>query len=520
MRKSARTFVLVVLALLSSAILGVGSAFMSALALGAATALIVPGTGTPNANIVTDYLSHAADRYIAPFDPSCTSTNGCNLQGINYPASFFPLVIFPSWCRSGPNGCDTWNNSVGQGVQALDTQLRGLLADPSQHIVIFGYSQGGAVVSDELRNLGDLTPAQRAQLQVVTIGNAYNPDGGIFTRLGFLPTIPFLDVTFGPPMPTNTGIPITSIGFQYDPVMYAPKYWGNPFAMLNALAAFETVHGFYLTPNGNGPTDPIAYGYTTSQLADQLNRTLHPENFRVDSNGNVYVMIPAKSLPIADFVMSVVPGALKPVVKPVVDLVSPVYKVLADLGYDWSGNPGVPSTLSILPFNPIQNWPAVGVNLVAATIQGVQAFISDLGGVTSLITPATTPATTTTVSTLAAKSAPAAKTSTPTLTVVKDTTEQKTATPATTPATTTTLSTLAAKSALAAKTSTPKLTVVKEATEQKTATSTEVTKDTTSTPDNTPADTKPSGTAGTDKKTTDTDKKPDTDKKDAAKAAA
>ncbi|WP_353361474.1 hypothetical protein [Mycobacterium sp.] len=41
----------------------------------------------------------------------------------------------------------------------------------------------GAVVSDELRNLGDLTPAQRAQLQVVTIGNAYNPDGGIFTRL-------------------------------------------------------------------------------------------------------------------------------------------------------------------------------------------------------------------------------------------------------------------------------------------------------------------------------------------------
>jgi hypothetical protein len=136
------------------------------------------------------------------------------------------------------------------GVQTLDTQLRGLLADPSQHVVIFGYSHGGAVVSDELRNLGELTPAQRAQLQVVTIGNAYNPDGGIFTRLGFLPTIPFLNVTFGPPMPTNTGIPITSIGFQYDPVMYAPRYWGNAFSMLNAqcsmlnaLAAFETVHG-------------------------------------------------------------------------------------------------------------------------------------------------------------------------------------------------------------------------------------------------------------------------------------
>ena len=67
------------------------------------------------------------------------------------------------------------------GVQTLDTPC-GAYWDPSQHVVIFCYSQG-AVVSDELRNLGDLTPAQRAQLQVVTIGNADNPDGGIFTRL-------------------------------------------------------------------------------------------------------------------------------------------------------------------------------------------------------------------------------------------------------------------------------------------------------------------------------------------------
>lgn len=398
MRKAARTLVLGFLALLTSAFLGIGSAFMSALALGAATALIVPGTGTPNANIVTNYLQNAADRYIAPFDPSCTSTNGCNLQGINYPASFFPLVIFPGWCRSGPGGCDTWNDSVGTGVANLDTALRAQLAQPCpptgcQPIILFGYSQGGAVVSDELRNIGDLTPAQKSRLSVVMIGNAYNPDGGIFTRLGFLPTIPILNVTFGPPMPTNTGVPITSIGFQYDPVMYAPKYWGNPFALLNALAAFETVHGYYLTPNGNGPTDPIAYGYTQAQLEAAIT---DPANARHDSNGNTYVMIPALSLPIADFVMSEVPAALQPVVKPFVDLISPVWKVLADLGYDWSGDPGVPSTLSILPFNPIQNWPAVGLNLLVAGIQGVQAFIGDLGGVTSLLTPATTaPATTT-----------------------------------------------------------------------------------------------------------------------------
>src|ERR1700731_2947292 len=147
MRKTARTLVLGFLTLLTSAFLGVGSAFVSALALGAATALIVPGPGTPNANSVTNYLQNAADRYIAPFDPSCTSTNGCNLQGINYPASFFPLVIFNNWCRSGPNGCDTWNGSVGQGVAQLNTQLMDELNNTSDDVVLFGYSQGGAVVS-------------------------------------------------------------------------------------------------------------------------------------------------------------------------------------------------------------------------------------------------------------------------------------------------------------------------------------------------------------------------------------
>ena len=528
MRKTARRLALGFLTLLTSAFLGTASAFMSAVALGAATALIVPGTGTPNANIVTNYLQNAADRYIAPFDPSCTSTNGCNLQGINYPASFFPLVIFPNWCRSGPGGCDTWNDSVGTGVANLDTALRAQLAQPCpqsgcQPIILFGYSQGGAVVSDELRNLGDLTPAQKSRLSVVMIGNAYNPDGGIFTRLGFLPTIPILNVTFGPPMPTNTGIPITSIGFQYDPVMYAPKYWGNPFAMLNALAAFETVHGFYLTPNGNGPTDPIAYGYTQAQLEAAIT---NPANARHDSNGNTYVMIPALSLPIADFVMSQVPTALQPVVKPFVDLVSPVWKVLADLGYDWSGDPGVPSTLSILPFNPIQNWPAVGLNLLAAGIQGVQAFIGDLGGVTSLLTPATTtPATTTPVSPLAVKSLLAAKTTTPV-------TGQVSA-PTTTPVSTLTVnSVLAAKTTTpvtgqvaAATTSLPTLTVVKDTTPVTKPTDTAAgDKSVTATGDksvNAAGD--KSATGAGDKKDTnkkDATKKTDTDTKAAGKAAA
>ena len=273
MRKSPRAVVLVVLAVLTSTILGVASAFMAAFALGAATALIVPGTGTPNANIVENYREHAADRYIAPFEP-CSTTDHCNLQEVDYPASFWPLFFIGNWCPG--LSCDKWDVSVGKGVQSLDSDLRDVLDNTSQDIVIFGYSQGGAVVSNELRNLGDLTPDQLKRLSVVMIGNAFNPDGGFFTRLGFLGHVPLIDVTFGLATPVDTGVPMTAIGFEYDPVMYAPLYWGNPFTVLNALAAFDNVHGFYLTPNGNGPTDPIAYGYTEAELAEQLNRTKAP----------------------------------------------------------------------------------------------------------------------------------------------------------------------------------------------------------------------------------------------------
>src|SRR5829696_6077277 len=283
MRKTARTLGLAFLAILTSAVLGIASAFVAAFALGATTALIVPGTGTPDAGDVDDYMQNAADRYIAPFtDPSCTSTD-CTLVGVDYPASFWPLGFIGNWCPGYQ--CDTWNESVGTGVANLDDELGFYLNETTDDIVLFGYSQGGAVVSNELRRLDDLTPEERARLSVVMIGNAYNPDGGIFTRLGFLPTIPILDVTFGPAMPTNTGIPITSIGFEYDPVMYAPLYWGNPFAMWNALAAFETVHGYYLTPNENGPHDPIAYGYTETELEAILAGACPGPNCRVDSIG-------------------------------------------------------------------------------------------------------------------------------------------------------------------------------------------------------------------------------------------
>lgn len=391
MRKSVRALVVVLTSIIGAITLSVTSAFTGALAFGA-VALIVPGTGTPNANNVANYRENARDRYLQGTACGMGGCIGTNLVGINYPASFFPLVIIPNWCRPGPDGCDTWNQSVGKGADALQSDLDYYLNNTNEKIVIFGYSQGGAVVANVMQNFGSLTQAQKDRIQVVTIGSIQNPDGGLFQRLAFLNYIPILDISFNPPMVPDTGVNYTNIGFQYDPVVYAPRYFGNPFSVLNALAAFETVHGYYLSPNGNGPNDTLPYGYTPATLAQQLDCSANPGNCRTDSFGNTYIMIPATSLPLADFILSTVPAPLSTIVKPLVDLFAPTFKVLADLGYDFSGDPSVPTPLSILPFNPLTLNPVqLTVQLIAAAIQGVQNAFGDLGSVASLIPVPTAP---------------------------------------------------------------------------------------------------------------------------------
>jgi hypothetical protein len=407
MRKAVRALLLVLVSIVGSIALVVGSAFSAALAFGA-IGLLIPGTGTPDANNVSAYLENARNWYMQ--GTACNDSANCGtvaegvpdptLQGIDYPASFWPLAIFPTWCRSGPDGCDKWDESVGKGAAGLTDALRDALATSAtpgeRDIVLFGYSQGGAVLSKVLSEYG-LTEEQKARLDIVTIGGIQNPDGGLWQRLAFLRYIPILNVTLGPPMPVDPNIKTTTFGFEYDPVVYAPRYWGNPFAMLNALAAFDNVHGYYLSPNGNGLTSTLPYGYTPETLAPHLVCNVGV-NCRVDQYGNEYIMIPATSLPIMNLVMSLTPAALKPFVKPIIDLISPVYKVLADLGYDWSGNPGKSTPLSILPFKVFQDWSIVAGKLVGAVIQGIQDAFN---GGPSIVGPATVPETT---STLAARS--------------------------------------------------------------------------------------------------------------------
>ena len=389
-RKSVKALLVVLAALIGSVALTIGAAFSAAFAFGASVALIVPGTGTHNVDSIPVYRGNAALRYIDPtlgdqVAPVCSNAQdpmSCNTVGVPYPATFFPLVIFSGWCPDLK--CDTWNESVSAGVEQLNTTFYQTYdpQDPNQQVVIFGYSQGGAVVSRELYALNADPSIDRSRVSVVTIGNINNPLG-LWSRLSFLRSIPFLDVTFGPQLPTD-GIKTTNYSFEYDPVGDAPQYWGNPVAMLNALAAFEYVHGYYLSPNENGPTDTLPYGYTDATLAYAIANADH-----VQYQNATFVLIPQQgALPMYQpFVDLANATGTRALVDPVISLIQPVTKVIVNLGYDRQTNPGIARTLSILPFNPFQNWFTVGEDLAGATVEGVTNVIDGV----DVTKPPTTP---------------------------------------------------------------------------------------------------------------------------------
>lgn len=411
MRNFGRTIpaaVAVMLTVLSTVLLGVVSMVTAAFTL-AATALIVPGTGTPNANIVAGYKENADTYYIAPFNPTYTLANSCNLQGINYPAQFWPIPL-PGW--GGLSGAK-WNDSTGQGILALDTALQLALpsATPQNPVIIFGYSQGGNIVSREKATLSGLTDAQKAALSFVMIGNTNRPNGGLFERLAFLGTVPIWDVTFGLPAPTNTGIKTTDIAFEYDGVSDFPLYPINLLADLNAIAGFWYTHGTYLAPNQNSDPGEIPdLEYTPAELdaalKDPANQTVYGDT--------TYITIPTKTLPIVRPFLEF--GGFTHtsfIIKPIVDLVSPVLRVLIDTGYDRSLSPGVPAPFRLIPLiNPI----TLTVDLINAAGEGVKAAISDItGGKVQLPIAATTPAPApATVAALTGSTAPKAVSATPT----------------------------------------------------------------------------------------------------------
>jgi hypothetical protein len=105
-------------------------------------------------------------------------------------------------------------------------------------------------------------------------------------------------------------------------------------------------------------------------------------------------------LPIYDLLLSVAPAPLKPLLQPIVKLLTPVTRLLIDLGYDNTGDPSVPTPLSLLPFNPATFNP---ITFAGQFVKAIGQGICDAQhGISTL--PAATTTTTTVAPSLDAKS--------------------------------------------------------------------------------------------------------------------
>ncbi|MET9326311.1 PE-PPE domain-containing protein [Tsukamurella sp. NPDC003166] len=389
MRETARKLGYVLVTLLGA----IALTLTSAVAWAATTVLVVPGTGTKDPSKVAGYQEHAIGYYVAPTG-ACAVPGGCEATPVPYIAEFWPIPL-SGW--GGLQGAK-WDDSVASGVTSLNTAYGA--ADKTDPIVIFGYSQGGTVVSAVKKQLAGQPGGVPDNVSFVLIGNASRPNGGLFTRPSFLGHIPILDVTFGPGTPTNTAKPgtinTTDVAFQYDGVADFPRYPVNLLATANALAGFWYVHGTMLAPKGSDDQSATPIGYTPDEVraaVDAATKDCTAATYCQTSGDTRYITLPAKILPIMLPLLDL--GAATgttAVVRPFVDLVSPLARVIIETGYDRSDY-GKATPFGLLPpIDPLR----LGGDLLGAAVQGVGQAATGTGDASRYLAPTPTATATTT----------------------------------------------------------------------------------------------------------------------------
>ena len=88
---------------------------------------IVPGTGTPDADHVSGFKTNVQTYYLG--DTPCKVPSSCDLVGIPYPASLWPIVPGPQ--------ADKWNTSVATGESHLNGTLVNTLTTTPGPVVLF-----------------------------------------------------------------------------------------------------------------------------------------------------------------------------------------------------------------------------------------------------------------------------------------------------------------------------------------------------------------------------------------------
>jgi hypothetical protein len=313
-----------------------------------AKALILCGTTCPTPD---DYFVEAAmNQFITPSHPGLTITP----VKVTTPEEIWPVTGVlrllelalappelggldgpawpdePLWKLSG-----LFDLSADQSVQGGAADLEDAIAkNPSEHLVIYGYSQGAGVANVVKKRLAEQYPAgtpagdKAPDIDFVLTGDPNLPNGGLMSRFAGL-HIPILDFSFNGPASTDTKFDTVEISQKYDGFTDFPLYPLNFVADLNAVLGMIYVHA-YLFDVGIPAEDPTEspayrgkYGDTSYYLFD---------------NPDLPLFGPLRTLGVPE---------------PVIDVVEPFFKVIVEAGYDRSIKPWEPTPARLIPtFNP------------------------------------------------------------------------------------------------------------------------------------------------------------------------
>jgi PE-PPE domain len=281
------------------------------------TALIIGATGVPTPP--QNYVDAADNLYLVP-----NGYGSYTPQVVTTPEQAYPLT--------GANGL-TAVTSVAQGATSVDGAINEQIA-AGNRVVVFGYSQGAAVVTQSMAQLtASSTPPSPSQLSFVLIGDPQNPNGGLGTRFnGPGTSLPLLGEAFNNAPTASNTYPTAVYTQEYDGFANFPQYPLNVVSDLNAIVGIFTQHFGYLD-------------LTPQQISSAIPRP-------TTGGTTQYYMIPNPNLPLLD------PVRLIPLIgNPLADLLQPDLTVIVNLGYGsitngWSPGPAnVPTPFGLIPTN-------------------------------------------------------------------------------------------------------------------------------------------------------------------------
>ena len=273
------------------------------------TALITPANSTAQIFASSDYYNR----------------DWVGMYGQPQVVPFFlgPQGIVRAIDRNATDPLGTAVLASGWGAGQTGTALAIIAADPASH------------------------PGKNNIKLVVLDNNTNRAGGGFWTT--YYPFAPLL-FTSAAPTPSDTGIPVLDVAYEYNINSNAATYPINLFSDVNSLVAYVFDYGGqadapvpqYIIDEAQNPNAPVHYHYILNEDGTQAEPPIP-----LDGSTTTYVTFKSKHLPLVKPLLLIPGGEI------VADLVEPILTVLVNAGYKDNQpipqDPRVPRPMGLFP---------------------------------------------------------------------------------------------------------------------------------------------------------------------------